>query len=617
MADSEGRAALATPGSEGARLRHALRTATSPRDARSLAAMARSLAAPSTPLRLAIVHSYTSDLLDPWLDAAAAIEGFELAVHHAPYGLALGEAVPGSALARFAPDLTLFLVQREDFDPRLALPLPDDPAELDGLADTLAQQLADYLQAFRAVLPGQLIVALRPSLVPSDLGLYDALSGVGEQALAARLRARATELLRESLPGTAWLDLDEVVASVGRRNAYDARLWHMARFPFAAPAAAELSLRLMALAVAAKRTRAKVIALDADNTLWGGVIGEDGIDGIALGPDYPGSAYVEFQRRIMGLQRRGFILALVSKNNEADVLEVLRNHPHMLLREDSFAAMRVNWSPKADNLRELAEELQLGLDSFVFVDDSDYEVGIVRQELPMVEVVQTPSRPVDVPACLDGLPRLEILALTAEDRRKTAMYAAERERRALRRTMEGAGVDLASYLRSLDMRMSIGIDSAAHVRRLSQLTQKTNQFNLTTRRYDEAEVAARIADPAWLVAHFSLADRFGDSGIVGLAMVHRDGAGSAHLDTFLMSCRVIGRDAEAAFLAAILRRLAAQGIRSVTAEFIPTAKNALAAGFLPSQGFEPVESGQFRLDLLACPPPPAETFPIAIDQREG
>lgn len=166
--------------------------------------------------------------------------------------------------------------------------------------------------------------------------------------------------------------------------------------------------------------------LDADNTLWGGIVGEDGMDGIALGPDYPGNCYVAFQRRVLEYRQRGFILALCSKNNEADVLEVLRRHPHQVLREEHFAALRVNWQDKPQNLQALADELNLGLDSLVFVDDSAHECSVVRRTLPMIEVVQTPARAVDVPTCLDRVSRLEIIALTEEDRRKSEICVQNR-----------------------------------------------------------------------------------------------------------------------------------------------------------------------------------------------
>lgn len=583
-------------------------------DAQRGAAQARAMKPSLGILRVAVVHTYTSDLLDPWLDYASALEGFDLAVHHAPYGLALGEARAGSALARFAPDVTLLLLQAADLDPALAAPIAALDAEARAkLAHATGDRLIGLAEAFRAHLPGRIVATLLPNPFAPDLGFYDAQSEAGERGWWAGIKARVGEAARERLAATTYLDLDEVLSEIGREAFFDRRYWYSARFPFGVRAAAEIARRVIALGVVAKRPRVKVLALDADNTLWGGVIGEDGMEGIALGPDYPGNCYVDFQRRLLGLQQRGFLLALCSKNNPADIEQVLREHPHMLLREGHFAAMRVNWRPKIDNLGELAEILSLGLDSFVLIDDSDYEVQAVRRELPQVEVIRTPSRAVDVPFCLDKVARLEVLALTAEDRKKTAMYAAERERRELKRTLESDGIDLGAYLRSLDMRMRVGIDEAAQLKRLSQLTQKTNQFNLTTRRYDEAQMKAMIDDPAWTVGHFSLTDSFGDSGLVGLALIDRPDATTATLDTFLMSCRVIGREAEGAFLAALLQWLANAGVRVVRAEFIPTAKNMLAKHFLTAHGFTAVGDGQFIRDLATQPPAAADAFPIAVD----
>jgi FkbH-like protein len=362
--------------------------------------------------------------------------------------------------------------------------------------------------------------------------------------------------------------------------------------------------------------RAKVIALDADGTLWGGIVGEEGIDGIALGPDYPGSAYLAFQRRLLDFQQRGFVLAICSKNNPGDVDEVLRNHPHQLLREEHFAAMRVNWQPKPDNLMALAEELNLGLDSFVFVDDSAHECAAVRERLPQVEVVQVPKRPTDVPGCLDHVARLEVLSVTAEDRAKTSMYAQERQRRSILRSAAAAFDSSASFLEKLRMRMTISLQPLHHSSRLTQLTQKTNQFNLTTRRYDEQRMRAFIEAPDVLVADFSLADVYGDSGIVGLAIARFVGKDIAELDTLLMSCRVIGRCAGEAFVEAVLRRLQELGVRLVKAAFLPTAKNQLVSGFLPGQGFVAAGGQEWVRDLVAQPARPESAYPIAVQWRE-
>ncbi len=600
------------------RLRDALARRDAPLNlpqANRLGAHAAGLLPAALPLRLAIVHTYTSDLLDPWLDLSAALGGFALHTHHAPYGLALQEATAGSALVSHRPDITLLMLRRDDLHPDLALPiagLPDDRRL--ALRQACVERLADIVGRFRTQPLGQIVLTLLPSISPPTLGLYDAQAASSDAAWWAALTADIAGWIRRDCPATLLLDLDEVANQVGRSRFFDRRYWHSAQFPFSAAAAFEFSRRLVAVATVLKSPRAKVIVVDADNTLWGGVVGEDGIDGIALGPDYPGSAYREFQRRLLDFQQRGFILALCSKNNPADVDEVLQHHPHQLLRDGHFAARRVNWLPKPDNLQSLAEELNLGLESFIFVDDSDHECAAVRHRLPQVQVVQVPARPVDVAGCLDRVARLERLALTREDLDKTALYAQERQRRALLAPVDGdsEGGDPRAYLQRLGMAMRITVAPSAHLARLSQLTHKTNQFNLTTRRYDEQQLRGFIASDDWLVADFSLADVFGDSGIVGLAMFRRVSVACVELDTLLMSCRVIGREAESAFVHALLRLLADRGVEQVLADYLPTAKNPLVARLLPALGFALRPDGRYARRLDQPPPLATDAFPIAV-----
>lgn len=582
--------------------------------AQKLTAHAATLEAPQHKLRLGIVHTYTSNLLDPWLALEAALQGLALDTYHAPYGVTVQEAQAGSGLVQHAPDVTLLLLQPQDLHPALAQPVSGlDEEGRQQLRGQVMERLRMVVGQLRAQPVGQIVLTLLPSLFGPGLGGYDAQSETSERGWWASLKADIGRWLRDEVHSSLFLDLDELLLQIGRASFFDRRYWYSAKYPFTAQAAQEVARRVIGVGSVLKFPRAKVIVLDADNTLWGGVIGEDGMEGIALGPDYPGSAYVDFQRRLLELQQRGFILAMCSKNNAADVDQVLREHPHQVLRDEHFAARRVNWVPKPDNLASLAEELNLGMDSFIFVDDSDYECAAVRRQWPQIEVVQTPAKAVEVPDCLEQVARLEVLSLTAEDRAKTQLYAQERRRKELSESVETNGGGLAEYLASLKMRMRLGLDPEPHLARLSQLTQKTNQFNLTTRRYSEHQMAEFMRSSEWLVADFSLADVFGDSGIVGLAMFRLTGPGEAELDNLLMSCRVIGREAESAFLQALLRRLESQGVHQVTAQYLPTAKNVLAKDFLAQQGFEPAGENRYLRSLRDRPAQPESAFPIAIE----
>ena len=566
-------------------------------------------------VRLGIVHTYTSELLDPWLHFTAALNELSLDIYHAPYGTTVQEASRQSGLSRHAPDVTLLLLTREDLHPAFQAPAACiQTADRQEIQEQAIQSLSGLIRQFRDTVSGHIIVTVLPGQPPPGLGLYDVMSEQSEYQWWNQIKGDITRELREAFSGVSYLDLDQLLMQCGRDNFFDPRLWYSSVFPYAADGALAVANAVTTLAASIYRTRAKVIVVDADNTLWGGVIGEDGMNGIALGQEYPGRAFVDFQKRLLSLQQRGFILALCSKNNPDDLNEVLLNHPHQLLKNEHFAAQRVNWQPKPDNLRAIAEELNLGLDSFIFVDDSDYECSAVKHSLPEVDVIQVPARATEIPSCLDALARLEIVSLTAEDLQKTAMYAQERLRKTQLEQLSDTGGSIEDYLKSLNMKMTVRLDDSSAVPRLAQLTQKTNQFNLTTRRYSEKDIAGMIDADEFCVYHFSLEDNFGNSGIVGLAIVERTEDNQARLDTFLMSCRVIGRMAEQAFLSTIVGDLVSAGVRGLTAEYIPTRKNILVQHFLPDSGFEAAESGVYARRLSdSDASEPGKDFPIIIE----
>lgn len=567
-------------------------------------------------IRMGIVHTYTSELLDPWLHFTAALNQISLDVYHAPYGTTVQEATSDSGLSGHTPDLTLLLLTREDLHPAFQTPAACIKAEDKKAIDSEAQKaLHSLVQKFRDNLGGHIIVTILPGQDSPGLGSYDVMAEQSESRWWNEIKAGIATQLREAFSGVSYLDLDQLVMQCGRDNFFDSRLWYSSVFPFAPQGALAVSNAVTSIGAAIHLTRAKVIAVDADNTLWGGVIGEDGINGIALGQEYPGRAFVDFQKKLLSFQQRGFILALCSKNNPEDLNEVLDNHPHQLLKSEHFATQRVNWLPKPDNLKSIAEELNLGLDSFIFVDDSDYECSAVRHSLPEVDVVQVPSRPTEIPVCLNALARLEIVSLTAEDLEKTTMYAQERKRKAQRAKLSDTGGSIDDYLRSLNMKMTIGLDDSTSVTRLAQLTQKTNQFNLSTRRYSEKDISGMINSDDFSVYHFSLEDNFGNSGIVGLAIVEQGTVEKARLDTFLMSCRVIGRMAEQAFLNRIESNLRTRGLEELSADYIPTRKNILVERFLPDNGFLESEANQYVkcFDKVDAADGLGKDFPIIIE----
>lgn len=339
--------------------------------------------------------------------------------------------------------------------------------------------------------------------------------------------------------------------------------------------------------------RKKCVVLDLDNTLWGGVLGEDGISGIKIGGDYPGKAFAFFQKSLLQLSKAGVILTVCSKNNEADVLEAWEKNPFMVLKKENFAAYRINWTDKATNIRELATELNIGLDSFVFVDDNPTERELIKQMLPMVSVPDFPAQPYELPMFFKKMvdDYFKVYSITDEDKKKTEQYKAN----AARAQAQQSFTDFGAFLESLDIQITIEAANEFNIPRIAQMTQKTNQFNLTTKRYTDADVR-RFVDEGWKILCISVADKFGDNGITGAIMVNDN-----EIDSLLLSCRILGKGIEKAFLKRVLLLLKESGIDSVKAAYLPTLKNGQVADFYDRCGFKCVSenNGQksYEIDL--------------------
>lgn len=323
--------------------------------------------------------------------------------------------------------------------------------------------------------------------------------------------------------------------------------------------------------------RKKCIVLDLDNTLWGGVLGEDGISGIKIGGDYPGKAFAFFQKTLLQLSKAGVILTVCSKNNEADVLEAWDKNPFMVLKKEHFAAYRINWTDKATNIKALADELNLGLDSFVFIDDNPTERELIKQMLPMVSVPDFPAQPYELPLFFRQVvdEHFRVYSITDEDQKKTEQYKAN----AARAQAQHSFADFGAFLESLDLQITVEAANEFNIPRIAQMTQKTNQFNLTTKRYTDADVKGFLAS-GWKIWSLSVADRFGDNGITGCMMLNGN-----QIDTFLLSCRILGKGIEGAFLKKVLSILKEGGQGKVRASYVRSAKNQQVAEFYDRHGF--------------------------------
>jgi FkbH-like protein len=563
------------------------------------------------PLRLAILGSSTLAHLHPAIRIGAARRGLFVTTYENDYGQYFQELTdPDSALHEFRPDVVL--VSLDAYHLAAGLSAAQDAADADALlADAKARLVETWRlarEAFRC-----------PVIQQTPLPVQPALLGSNEHRLPgspARFIERLNHDLRDmaDAAGVDLLALDARAARDGLGRWHDAGLWHRAKQEVS-PAAAPMYGDLVGRLLAAKQGRsAKCLVLDLDNTVWGGVVGDDGLEGLVLGQGSAlGEAYTAFQTYARELSRRGVILAVCSKNDEANALEPFEKHPEMVLKRGDIASFVANWSDKAGNIRAIAQELNIGLDSLVFVDDNPFERSLVRQELPMVSVPEVSDDPTSYPQVIADAGYFEALAITDEDRERTRQYQGNRARDALK----ASTTDLPSYLRGLEMELIWRSFDRIGLQRTVQLINKTNQFNLTTRRYTDEDVQALMENPQAFGLQLRLLDRFGDNGIIAIVIGKMQNAGDLLIDTWLMSCRVLGRQVEPTTLNLIAAEAQRLGAKRLIGEYIPTKKNGMVKDHYAKLGFTVVEteaSGASRAVLDLTGFTPADTF---IDVKRG
>lgn len=531
------------------------------------------------PVRLAVLGSSTTVHLLAPIRVAALRRNIWLTLHEGEYGQYQQELADVDAeLHRFRPDIVLL-----SFDSRHVTAGLDVAADQEG-ADAAPQDVLSRMRRCWSLARTLGATVIQQTVMPT----LPALMGSNEQRLPGSplgLIARLNAALRPAADeaGVHLLALDEASARDGIAEWHDAVLWHRAKqdiTPVAAPVYGDVVARLVA---ALQGRSSKCLVLDLDNTLWGGVIGDDGLEGIAIGQGSAlGEAFLSVQAYAKSLAKRGVILAVCSKNDEANALSAFESHPEMLLKRSDISAFFANWDDKATNLRRIAADLNIGLDSLVFLDDNPFERNLVRTELPEVGVPEIPGDdPALMARVLADAGYFESLSITDEDRARTVQYQANRERAAL----ESSATDMPAYLRSLDMQLVWRRFDRIGLGRIVQLINKTNQFNLTTRRRTEDQVAALMADPNAFGLQLRLLDRFGDNGIIAIVIGQVDAARDCRIDTWLMSCRVLGRGVEEATLALIARTAAATGAETLVGEYIPTARNGMVSGHYARLGF--------------------------------
>ncbi len=537
------------------------------------------LASPPHACRLAMLGSATVSHLGAGIRVAGLRRFMDVEVYEGTYGQYWRDIFEeASSLAGFAP--TAALLSLDPWHLTAGLPPDATPEQRDRALREMLEHIVHCWGGLQDRFHCQVIQQLPLPVFAPDLGANEHRLAASRADFLRRLGFALREL--SDTHGVDLLSLDAAIEQDGCALWHNRALWMRAKQEISPVAAPAFGDRLVRLVTAKAGRSAKCLVLDLDNTLWGGEVGECGPEGIDLGQgSATGEAFLAVQHYALTLNARGVVLAVCSKNDADKAMAPFEIHPEMLLRAHHIASFRAGWGPKPDALREIAAELNLGLDALVFLDDSAFERGLVRAELPEVAVPELPDDPAFYPMRLADAGYFEGLTVTRDDRNRAASYQANRQRNELKATH----TDLGAYLADLGMEMVWRPFAATDLNRLAQLSGRTNQFNLTGRRRDREAMQAVMDDPTMLGLQFRLRDRFGDNGLIAFAITRIDAPTCLYIENLQMSCRVLGRRVEEAILAVLMAQAQSLGLSALVGEYVPSTRNGLVGDLYPRLGF--------------------------------
>jgi len=535
-------------------------------------------------IKVAILSNFTIN----GLEEALRVKGAESDITSATYVCGYGQynqdiLDQSSKLYEFSPDITFMIIDTRSvlstlFYTPYTIPANDRRTYID-------KRVADFVnlvKTFKNRTGSKLVLTNCSIPTYSPYGICEVRTEYGLKEMVYDFNARLSDAFRSD-PQVFLFDFNSFVAKYGEINVLDYRQFLVGDIKVSLSYIPHLAEELMGYVKANLGVNRKCIVLDLDNTLWGGIIGEDGFDRIDLSLKPPGMAFMEFQRVLLALYQRGVILAINSRNNEDEALRAIRDHPFMVLREEHFATMKINWSDKISNMKEIAQELNIGLDSIVYFDDDPINRELMSKAIPQIKTIDLPDDPSLYASTLMQINDFNTLVMTNEDRKRGEMYREEHKRTELKRSSS----NLEDFLKQLEIRVTMKKANNFTIPRIAQLTLKTNQFNLTTRRYQEEDVETLAQDHTKLIGCAQTQDKFGDNGITGVYIVNKNHVDKEwFIDTFLLSCRVMGRGIEDAMMGYILSKAKEEGVIKVKAEFIPTKKNKPCEQLLPNFGFK-------------------------------
>ena len=566
-------------------------------------------------LKMAILRNITIEPIEPYIKYHAFCSNWKAETLFGQYDNIVQEALETGGIIQPDTDIIWIFQRLEKCSPDLTHHFSSlSKNEIDLEIDRIIALSDTILKGIRCKTAAPILwQAFEPLLFPSA-GILDSLSMNGQNTVISRLNTSLKTKL-QSFPGCYYVDIPLCLARVGFNQFYDFRYWYLAKAPYTREALSEIANENFKLIRALKGKTKKCLVLDCDNTLWGGVLGEEGISRIKLSEEYPGAPYKNFQREILKLYERGILLCLCSKNNEADIWEVFDRHPDMVLKRNHIVCAEINWENKADNITRLSQRLNIGLDSMVFIDDSLFEIDWIRQALPMVTALHFPvEEAVHASVRLTSAGLFDITVLSEEDKQRSRMIKAEFERKSFQTHFQ----DIREYLKSLNMTLSIHEADLSTLARISQLTLRTNQFNLTTKRYQENELSNLIEKSGHRIFSASLKDKFGDMGMIGAAIINCTPT-EMILDSFLVSCRALGRHIERLFLEILLSHFKGIGFKQAIGRYRPTLKNKQVELFYTDNGFEyrckNGDENEYVLSLDSFQKKPDEEGLMAINRQ--
>lgn len=533
-------------------------------------------------INISYLSSYTSEILNPFIIVELAKKGYKGSIYYAPFNQFEQEIHnEDSGLYLSDPSVVLIHSRIEDTHPDLIKRFAKySDSELTNLSDEIIQRHKLMLEDLRRKSDAKIIVINFGSSQMIE-EYFDSSPVVQSQQIYFQKLNNSLLDLCNKIISCYVIDYHKFFTGLGLDNCSDPKLFYMARIPFNSSSQITFGKIIARMIYVIFRVPAKCIVLDLDNTLWGGVVGEDGISGIQLSDEYPGNIFKAFQRAILGLRDQGVILSIASKNNIDDVLEVFEKHTDCLLKKSDFSSMQIHWENKASSIEKISKELNIGLDSIVFFDDNPAERDWVRAQLPDVKVVEVPKNPINYLKALHESKFFDSLIMTNEDRVRADIYQQEQQRKS--DLFNSVSVD--DFLRELKMKIKIGFSDDITITRIEQLLNKTNQFNLTTKRYSSSDIIKIISDGG-KVLWLSSADRYGDNGIVGVAILIEIKHKIWIIDSMLLSCRVIGRKIETAFLAEIVEILKSESAYELYGQYLPTKKNHIVSDFYKKHSFK-------------------------------